>query len=203
MEKNKKLKKGYIFTMTLIGISAMILVTTSFTPVLEKNDEFVSKPVEERKWELRPLADANPGAGNSGFLEARHNPYAATPLTTYNANISNATAYEFTDSINSTMTGQTPYDTATDVAHRHRFNVTDLWNSTASAWELDWVYLNITGSTYGIASPITMEEIEIANNSQYIWVTFYIQDADGGAGTGFLLDRSEQVNATYQLYIFR
>lgn len=202
MEKNKKIKTGYVFTMILIGLSVLILVATSFSPVTE-NNSFVSKPVSERVWELAPLADADPGAGNSGFLEGRHNPYAATPLTTYNANISNATAYEFSDSINSTMTGETPYDTVFDVAHRHRFNVTDLYNSTGSTWELDWVYLNITCADLGIATAITMEEIEIVNNSEFAWVTFYIQDADGGAGTGFTITHDEKVNATYQLYIFR
>ena len=180
-------------TITSFAVVAVILMAHVMQPVVENKVMNV-----KREWS-DALGDADPGGDASGFMYFMAYPYQAAPTVAYASNLSNATAYEYSDSLNAEMTGETPYATAFDFVGKFRVNDTVGYNTSSSAWEIDWVRGNMTCDfqhATDVGALQAMEIIEIANNTDFAWYHVYLQDADGGAGTGFTITHGETYNIT-------
>ena len=200
--KNKKEKAnvkrtifgfGMVLTFITVVIASLIFVNQVFQPIVE--NEVIIKP-REGKW--LTLGDGPMVGDESGYMYWMNYPYQAVPATAYASNLSNATAYEFSDSLSAEMTGETPYDTAYDKVCKFRVNDTIGYNTSDSSWEIDWTRVNVSVDfQYATdVSSVLMTIYEIANNSDYAWYHGVLQDADGGAGTGFTLTHGETFNIT-------
>ena len=142
--------------------------------------------------------DGDPGGDASGFMYGMTYPHAAVPATTYASNLSNATAYEFSDTLDAEMTGETPYDTTYDKVFKYRVNDTVAYNTSSSQWEIDWVrgYLSVEFSAQANFNDQLMEVVHIANNTDFMWFHLYLADSNGGAGSGFTITHGETFNMT-------
>jgi len=132
-------------------------------------------------------AEANPGAGASGILEVFIIDHANRPAN-YNSNISEGDSFVLgygVDNFNINI----PHSTAFDIVVKCRANATHAYNSTGSKWETDWIrcILNATGA---ITINENMNETEITNNSNYIWVNYWIDNS----GSGYTIGRDETLN---------
>lgn len=190
------LKVGSLFSLVLIGI----VVGTLFT--FQINDVVVEQMGGTPSGSWRALGDGDPGGDVSGFMYAMTWQYNATHATDYAINLSNSSVYcyEYSDSLDTEMTGETPHSQKYVYLQKFRVNDTVGYNVTAGAWEDSWVRANITvtsdfngGDT---DADVAMTIVQIANNTDFAWYCAYILDANGGAGTGFELTHNEKFNIT-------
>jgi len=190
MEKNQKILGSAMLTCIAIGV----IVTTL---ALSQTGDVVVKPVLDREWKNVPVGDGDPGAGNSGVLKVFLYAHTGSPATTYNANISSGYFGDASsDTLDANLGSNVPYDTAFDIVVKVRYNTTHAYNTTGSSWEMDWVMGKMTSSDLSIGADTTCEEQQIATNDDYMWVHYYLQDSDGGAGSGFTISHGESVNVT-------
>ena len=204
--KNKAGKSiGLLGLITIAFIAGILITSTSTTPFVEKEKII---PISERNIKPIPLGVAALEADTSGLLYAHIRNHTSDP-TSSNAfgygqrnhtNTSYANCFEFYDYGNNSMTGETPFNTAFDILILYRYNQAVSYNSTSGIYEIDWVHMNITCSDLSINSPLTMEEVEIGTDGTYFYVAYYVQDSDGGAGTGFTIAQNENFNMTLEPY---
>jgi len=199
MKIDKKLfKAGGLLGVFVVGVVAGIFVLSNISNPLVYSDSEIKGMMEERYFR-HIVGDADPGAGNSGFMYFMVYPHSADPGTDYASNLSNATAYEYSDSTNTELTGETPYDTAFDFVMKFRVNTTVGYNTSSSSWMDSWVRANITCDfdyATDIGANTSMTVIQIGNNSNYAWYHAYILDHDGGAGSGFTITKDESFNVS-------
>lgn len=173
-------KIGGVFSGFTIGLTMVILVALSLTNVMVNRD-----------WHA--LADYDPGSGKAGFLRIGTCAHQAVPGTAYATNVS--TWYEYTDSAGSAeMTGETPSDIAFDIVFKFRTNVTVNYASNNATWVLAWVraFIDIN---FDFATDVVNQQInivEVTHNANYAWYQAYIQDSNGGTGTGFIIANNEK-----------
>ncbi|GAH13219.1 unnamed protein product, partial [marine sediment metagenome] len=84
-----------------------------------------------------------------------------------------------------------PYGTAVDVIVEVRWNKTHAWDTT---WNLSLVRAYANSSVLSV-SGVAMVEAQIATSADYLYVSYFLRDSDGGAGSGFLLDRGQNVTS--------
>jgi hypothetical protein len=189
---NKKILRRSVHACVVFGtILAMYFVATQLPFWLP--EEY------GRQWHMIASAEGDPGAGASGVINVFIYPHTVDPATTYSANISLGWYAQY-DTLNHTLTGDVPYDTAFDIVVKCRANQTHAYNSTSHVWELDWIRANATCSDLSFTSEnLSMNEQNISGTDavDFIWVHYYLQDADGGAGTGFTISHGVSVNVTY------
>jgi hypothetical protein len=150
-----------------------------------------------RGWNTIASAEEGGGivtAAAGGVLQVYIWKHAAVPGTTYAANLSNASGdcYAWANNLNAAMTGNVPYATDFDIIYKIRVNVTEAYNTTGSNWELAWVRANITCANLGIGADTAMSEIEIVNNTNFMWVNYYVNNG----GAGYTITHGQQVNIT-------
>lgn len=209
MKKEKKekiknsLKASGLLTLIIIGITISSIYLFSVSDVIVEQT-IGEEQVPERSWKPILTADADPGGDNSGFMYFMAKNHSANPTKEYDGNLTNGTTnsncYEWTDSLNAEMSGETPYSpTAFDFIMKFRVNDTVGYNTSSSQWEITWVRANMT-CDFDFATDVGADQemtiIEIANNSNFAWYHAYLLDADGGAGTGFLITHNEKYNIT-------
>jgi len=198
MKKEKAIKirnASVVSTLVIaavLGIALLMISSNVSEPIVRSIPQ-----AEPRHW--GPVgADGDPGAGASGVLEIFIYPHSADPTNDYATNLSSASAYASTNTLNSSCSGDVPYDTTFDIVVKCRLNATHCWNSTASAWEDTWNRAYSTSADLSLSAQI-MEQVHIANDTggtAYIYYNFYLQDSDGGAGSGFTISHGENVNVT-------
>jgi len=175
-EKRKKsiLASLVAVSMLLIGAFSMYLVMPS-----DDNGGFGTLSVS--------AAEANPGAGAGGILEIFIIDHANRPAN-YATNISEGDSFVLGCGNATSFSINIPHDKAFDIVVKCRANATQAYNNTGSEWETDWIkcILNATGA---ITINENMNETEIANNSNYIWVNYWIDNS----GSGYTIDRDETV----------
>ena len=187
---NKFLKKT-LPALSILGICfiAGIMYTMSLQDVIEN-------PLDVRSWKPGLVkADGDPGGDNSGFMYFMSYPHQAAPAVAYASNLSNATAYEFLDSLNGEMTGETPYNTAFDFVMKFRANDTVAYNTTTSTWEDTWVRANITCDfdfAVDIGPDAAMTIVQIGNNTDFAWYHAYINNG----AAGYQITHNEKFNVT-------
>ena len=193
--KDKKLKikklvrNGGILSILVIGAIVGILWGFQMSDVVVEQ----MGGVPSRSW--RALGDGDPGGDVSGFMYFMAYPHQGAPGTAYASNLSNATAYEFSDSLNGEMTGDTPHSTTFDFVMKFRVNDTVGYNTTSSSWEITWVRANIT-CDFDFATDIpadsAMTIVEIANNTDFAWYHGYINNA----AAGYEITHNEKYNCS-------
>ena len=199
-EKKKIFGVGMLVIMASFAIAFLVLSTSITQPIVE--NEVIELTVK-REWS-KPLGDADPGGDNSGFMYFMAKNHSANPTVEYASNLTNRTGgnancYEWSDSLNTEMTGETPYATAFDFIVKFRVNDTVGYNTSSSAWEIDWVRANMTCDFRYITDVGALQEmtiIEIATSADFACYHGYLLDNDGGAGTGFIITHGETYNIT-------
>ena len=158
-------------------------------------DVEVSDVNSEREWGWI-TGDYDFSGDESGFCYGMAYPHSADPANDYAVNLSNATAYEFSDSLDAEMTGETPYDTTFDLVFKYRLNTSVAWDSVNESWREDWIRAYCDGDFSSAANfnDVEMTLVNISGDEGgggYIYVHFYLQDIDGGAGDGFTITHNE------------
>jgi len=176
----------------LVGMTVGLICMAVFMYGLSLDTVVVEDEYREMTWRrisLPFLGDADPGSGASGVLEVYVN---ATNLTVgsteYNTNLT--TGYETGTVNNSHIGSDVPYDTAFDVIVKVRWNKTHAYDT---AWNLSLVRAYANSSDLGVTA-IQMNETSIVEATDFVYVHYYLHDADGGVGTGFTI--AEGVNVT-------
>lgn len=166
------LKAGIPLSLIFIGAVSGIMILSSVQDVAVEHQILVNRQP------TLVTGDGNPGAGVTGFFYFMVYPHSATPLTTYAANLSNATAYEFSDTGDAVCTGETPAGSTFDLVVKVGINDDDGYNVTE--WEDGWTWCLLTCADLSIGANSNMTEKQIANTSTYAWYQYYLNN--GGAG---------------------
>lgn len=204
MNKEKRYMKAGVslgIVIACVFIAFVVVMGMIGTNVVEN----VVHRKELKPVDVFPVGDASLEDGATKVMYIMHYPHQAVPTTAYASNLSNATAYEYMDGLNnSEMEGETPYGTAFDVVIKVGINTTHGYNSTSSAWELTLHNATMDGITgYGFTTDVAMNETAIGNDSSWNYVHYYLQDADGGGGTGFTIAQGVKTNATFEFWAFQ
>lgn len=183
---NSFLKAGMALTVLSVGMICGILYLSSvYEPVMIHGvRDMIRSPT-------MVVGDADPGDA-SGFFYAMIYPHQASPTVAYASNLSNASAYEFSDSTNTSMTGETPFATTFDIVFKVGVTDTDGYNISTSAWDDAYVWCTLTCSDLSIGADTNLSELQIGNCSSYRWLHYY---ANNG-GAGYTVDVGEQFNLT-------
>lgn len=125
--------------------------------------------------------------------------HQAAPGTAYAANLTNRTGgnykcFEWSDTLNTEMTGETNYSTAFNFVLKFVVNDTVGYNVSASEWEDSWVRANLTCDFdfAGDISDASMTIIQIANSSSLAWYHGYLDNA----AAGYQITKNEKFNIT-------
>ena len=199
--KHKKLLGGsMIVTLICDAIVGILFNIQTIKPIVDQ-DAVEQKTIAEKKWIRQALGDADPGAGNTGFMYVMCYPHPATdPIeTTYSVNLSNDStvggAYEFSDSTNTEMTNETPHGNAFDFVVKVRVNNSDGYNTSGAQWENDWVRSNITVDFDYLSdlNDVAMSEVVIGTEgTTYRWYHYVVNNS----GSGYTLSKGELFNIT-------
>ena len=195
MRKNKenKTKAGAYLGLGIFAtfiVCALLIVANTGNVII---DDSIDVEYETRTgpYKIIPamwLGDNDPGAGASGVMEVHVNA-TNTSTTPYSSNLTGA--YESGEVNNSHIGSDVPYETAFDVIIEVRFNKTHAWDVT---WNLSLVRAYANSTVLGVDS-IEMVEQQIATSADYLYVSYFLRDADGGAGSGFTISRGQNVTS--------
>lgn len=182
------LKGSLLFTAFAVSFVCAVVVVSNL------HDAVVEHQIINAKREMVLVTgDGDPGAGKSGFFYAMIYPNSGDPGTDYAVNLSNATAYEYSDIGNESATGETSYFTAFDIVIKVGINESDGYNLSSSAWEDGYTWLTLTCADLGIGADTNMTELEIAyTGSTYRWMHYYLNNG----GAGYQIDVGEHFNIT-------
>jgi len=196
---NESLKASTLVTLLIIGavIGSIYLFSVS--------DVIINKPigVEQIPVDRRPTlvtGDANPG-DNSGFFYLMIKNHSANPTDEYNANLTNTTGgnsdcYEWSDTGNTSPTGETPYGTTFDILFKVGITNEDGQWTSNSTWNEGYLWMLLTCADLSISANTNMTIIEIANTSTYAWYHFYLNNA----GSGYTVTEGQSFNITSSKY---
>lgn len=194
------MNKAIVVIVSLVfgaGVSGFLLVSNpSILDDVNTRDLVAGvESMGSRSWKPIVLGDADPGGDNCGFMYFMVYPHSADPATTYASNLSNASAYEYSDSLNTELTGETPHTTAFDFVMKFRVNDTVGYNVSSSSWVDSWVRANITCNfdfATDIGADTAMTIVQIANGSDFAWYHAYINNS----GSGYQITHNEKFNVT-------
>jgi len=187
--------KGVIFGAVMVACIMLGVVVGSYGDLFSYQtikDVEVSDVNSEREWGWI-TGDYDFSGDESGFCYGMAYPHSADPANDYAVNLSNATAYEFSDSLDAEMTGETPFDTTADFVIKYRLNDTVAYDIVNGTWRHDWIraYMDADFSSAADFNNVEMTLVNISANDDFIWFHMYIQDIDGGAGDGFTITHNE------------
>ena len=199
MKKKMKYSKK-----TMLGACLLATMFVSFTFGMIMNDVVIDKvPIEEAvehvaKWNLVTGADLDPGNGVNGIVNAYTYPHSAA--ATYDSGLVEGSAYEHFDAAfvsGEELEGETPFNTAFDLAVEYQFsNVA--YNTTSSDWDITLVKAYYNESQLSISSQLAEKSTDFfdQDGTTDAKINFYLLDSDGGAGTGFTIGQTEQIDET-------
>lgn len=188
--ENKFVKAGMV--LGVIGIVVSIMMFTSIDTVVVdgSNGDIVERQGTFKKVLLPFLGTADPGVGASGVLNVFVNA-TNTSVAPYTSNLTGA--YASGDVNNSHISSDVKYATAVDVVVQVRWNKSHAYDS---AWNLSLVRAYANSTVLGITS-IQMVEAQITDSADYLYVSYFLRDNDGGAGTGFSLTEGQNVTSFF------
>jgi len=185
---------GMISALAVSFIAVLLISTNVFGPIAEKQVQ----EMKAKEWIPVPLADAVDGDGNTGFITGYIYPHEADPGTAYASNLSTGTAYEYSNDLNTSMTGETPYDTTFDLVVKMCINDSHAYNTSDSSWELGWVNATATCADLSIGADTAMTEVSIGNGT-YMFVHYYLNNG----GAGYQISHGETYNVTnYEFWAY-
>jgi len=167
-KKTKKFGLGAGMVLGIVFVCAILMTWNVNDVVVEQIQE------HERSWQLLPLGDADPGAGESGVLIAG----IADDDCTWTSNLTYGTDTYHTTETNDTHAGDNvPYDTDVYIFVKCRFNVDDLVNTDGvDDFDLNWVSAWLNSTILG-ASAVEMSEANVSGvsncDTNMIFVHFY------------------------------
>lgn len=193
---NNKTKKTLIGVTLIATMFVMITFTTSF---ISMNNEFddeltILERIEKvRQRMIASATDLDPGNGVSGIVNIYIYPHSAT--STYNAGLLEANAYEHFDASfvdGEELEGETPHSTTFNIVMEYQYN--DVAYDTD--WNVDLVDAWCNESQLSISSQKMEHSADFfdQDGTTDAKINFYLQDADGGAGTGFTIVQLEQID---------
>lgn len=188
MLKNKKkglMKASITMSFIVIGIICGIVYLASI------NDVVKEKIVNEVRIPTLIVGDANPG-DNSGFFYFMIYPHAADAMVTYASNLSNATAYEFSDVGNTTCTGETPYSTTFDIVVKCGVTDEDGYWTSNDTRNPGYNWCLLTCADLSIGANTNMTEIFIGNTTTYAWYHYALNNS----GSGYTITEGQSFNIT-------
>jgi len=190
--KNKKKKIGYMKAGVVIGLSmfvcTLLIVANTGNIIVDDGIDVEIKTGTHRGVFLPFLGTNNPGAGLSGVLNVFVNA-TNTSVAPYTSNLTGA--YETGDVNNSHIGSDVPYGTGFDVIVQCRFNKSHAYDT---AWNLSLVRAYANSTVLGV-SGVQMVEAQIATSADYLYVSYFLRDNDGGAGTGFVIGSGVNVTS--------
>ena len=202
MKKDKNNNKGFV--RLVLGISMVVTIVSFFIVGMLISNIFMQPVVEnqiiisrDRSRVLIPLGDA-PFSDASKFYYVMIYPHQADPGTAYASNLSNATAYEYLDTSDGEMTGETPKATTFDIVIK--VGVTDSDGHNGTAWQDAWHYCWITCADLSIGADTNMTQQAINEGPNYAFEHYYVNNG----GSGYTVDEDEAVNITsIKFYVYR
>lgn len=181
-------KIGLVFgAVSSVAIAIMFLSFMLSDPIVHNEIKIMEKRVKT----LVPLGDADPG-DNSGFFYFMIYPHQATPIGVYDSNLSNASAYEYSDVGNTTATGETPYSTAFDIVVKAGVTNEDGYWTGNQSRNPAYNWMLLTCADLSIGADTNMSEIFIANTTTYAWYHYYLNNS----GSGYTISEGEYFNIT-------
>lgn len=184
-------KAGGLLSLIVVGFTVGLLYLGSV-------GEVVVEETITAKWHRLPyVGDGDPGGDNSGFMVGRAYPHQAAPAVAYAVNLTNDNSYEHSDTINTTMTNETPHSTTFDLVLKFRVNDTVNYNVSDSSWEPSWILANATVD-FDWAADVpwtTMTLVEIDNNTNFCWYHAYLNNG----GAGYQIAQNEGYNWTFNV----
>jgi len=191
--------------LTIVSIAFVIgaLITMSWqNPILHNEVKQVTQ--KQGKW--FPLGEANLTGTNSGYQTFHIRPHEAAPAEAYATNVTNATAYEYSDFYSNDapgleMTGETPWGDTFDFYEKIKVNKTDGWNTSTSQWMAGWLSCNLSVD-FSAQADLTNEVmtiVEISNSTDYVWYAAYLNNG----GAGYTLAKNEKFYITMDTKILR
>lgn len=177
---------GFCFALTATVLYLGFIIGQ---PVIE------NKLMPEHREPMLVTGDADPG-DNSGFFYFMIYPHQADPATAYASNLSNATAYEFSDVGNTTCTGETPYSTTFDIAIKVGATNEDTYYTANQTKNDAWNWCLLTCADLGIGADTNMSQICIGNNTDYVWYHYYLNNG----GAGYTITEGQSFNITAVKY---
>jgi len=205
--KRKKEKKGRkagfrsMAFVSILVIGIMVSYMTLPTPVLEQDTETGSWHIV---WEgnLAQAAEADPGAGASGFLSVYFHPHQADNMTNYMENSSSNLETNCTDAdLGFANADDTEVDlkhsTEFDVLFRVRGNATNckvgaVWFDTNLKIQWTCADLSVGADTELVVG--TSDGRWTANDTDFTYL--YMNFWDDNAGAGFTISQDQTVEIT-------
>ena len=190
----KNLNKIMVIMGSFLAIITSLIIISSMViqPLVEKNIMEKRELVLENHW---VTGDANPG-DNSGLFYFMIYPHSADPGTDYAVNLSNSSAYEFSDEGNTSCTGETPYGTSFDIIVKVGVTDDDGKNTTTGFFDDSYLWVTLTCADLSISSDTNMTEIQLGNTSSYAWYQYYLNNG----GSGYTITEGESFNVTSVKY---
>ena len=181
----------------ILGFVGAVVVSGLFLS-MQVSPPIVNTMMEKRVATL-VTGDADPGDA-SGFFYFMIYPHSADPATDYATNLSNATAYEFSDVGNESCTGETPYSTTFDIVVKCGVTDDDGYWSNNQSLNNEYNYCHITCADLGIGANTNMSEQFIGNSSTYAYYHYYMNNA----GAGYTITEGQSFNVTsVKFYVMR
>lgn len=188
--KNKnrtRIKAGVLYSLLIAGLVVSISAMMVLYNVTDTVEIKIVK--EEKQW-----LTVGEGPLNQGFQYFMIYPHDATPDTTYATNLSNATAYEFSDLTNESAGSDVPYDTTFDLVWKCAYTYAQAYDTGDSKWNMTWLRSLVTSADLSIGADTQATRVSIVNDSgeTYCYVHYYMNNA----GAGYTTTHGEEVNVT-------
>jgi hypothetical protein len=201
MNKNNHsiFKAGKIgMTLLMIGVGFV----SAFMIMSQVQEPIIQSTIHQKKGIWEALGDITVASGESGVLAFFIYPHAAVPGTTYATNCSNATAYEYRDATTGEMTRTTDYTKTFDFVVKYRLNASDGYNTSSSAWTLNWSYVKMACNFNWTAdiTTSTMTDVKVTSTSTtYEWIQCYLNNG----GAGYQLSKNEKASWNTSGWVLR
>lgn len=177
---------GFCFA---VGTGYLILSSMINQPFIEQ------KIIEAKRIPTLVTGDGNPG-DNSGLFYFMIYPHQAVPSTAYASNLSNASAYEFSDVGNTSCTGETKYGTTFDIVVKVGVTDDDGKNTTTGFFDNSYLWVTLSCADLSIGANTNMTEIQLGNISSYGWYQYYLNNG----GSGYTVTEGQSFNITSTKY---
>jgi hypothetical protein len=181
--------------LTALCTIFLVMAAIMTQPVIENQ---IMK-MNEKRVPFLVMGDGDPG-GATGFFYFMIYPHQAVPGTAYASNLSNASAYEYSDVGDAVAIGDTPYGTTFDIVIKVGVTDDDGVNTTTSNWDDTYMWANLTCADLSIGADTAMTELEIVNGSSYRYMHYYMNNG----GAGYTITEGQSFNVTsVKLWVMR
>lgn len=197
--KNVKKKSKTIYAILLVGMMIAGFSSSIFLGELSQTDE--KQELWDRIQSVREKLVVSATNGTSGsvtngadtIVNVLIYPHQAD-TSVYNGALSEDDAYEHFDNSftnGEELEGETPYDTNFDIILIMQYDKDHVYDTDWNATRV-WCYCN--ESQLSISSQLMEEGSWYDKQADDGKINFYLQDSNGGAGSGFTISALEQID---------